>query len=98
MRGGRPADPGPWRHMPRSELNLAVRTNEQLRRRVLVVMAVLVLALLWHQVFVMTGVLWWNAPAQATPVTRPHAPRLRAPASGWVDVDTYLRTHPVWVP
>jgi hypothetical protein len=58
--------------------------------------AILALGLLWHQVFAMTGLLWWDATAAATKVTRPAAPHIQAPATGWVDVDAYLRTHPEW--
>jgi hypothetical protein len=62
-----------------------------------VVAAAAVVAALWLQVFAMTGLLWWNAPSAARPVARPAAPRLPQLQTGWVDVDAYLRTHPVWV-
>jgi hypothetical protein len=61
-------------------------------------LAVLMLALLWHQVFAMTGLLWWDAPAATAKLPRPAAPHLTPAPTDWVDVDTYLRTHPVWVP
>jgi hypothetical protein len=59
---------------------------------------VVVLALLWHQVFVTTGVLWWNAPAPGKRVPRPAPPHLPETRTDWVDLDTYLRNHPEWRP
>jgi len=66
--------------------------------RVLIALAVVILAVLWQQVFAMTGLLWWNADAPATKAPRPKAPVISPPPSEWVDVDAYLRTHPVWQP
>lgn len=58
---------------------------------------VLVLAL-WHQVFVMTGILWWNAPPPAEQITALEPVRLAAPETSHVDVEAFLQTHPQWRP
>lgn len=63
-----------------------------------VVCAVVALAILWHQVFAMTGLLWWNAPAGGAKAPRPAPPHITPPPTDWVDLDAYLRTHPVWQP
>ncbi|NLO74731.1 MAG: hypothetical protein GX100_11580 [candidate division WS1 bacterium] len=56
----------------------------------------LVTALLWRQVFVMTGILWWQAP-QPAERPLPPPPAVFAPAdTDWVDLEIYLRNHPVW--
>jgi hypothetical protein len=61
------------------------------------VLAVLVL-LAWHQVFAMTGVLWWDAPQSAASVAVP-APLPEAQLStSWVDPPAFLKTHPEWNP
>lgn len=70
----------------------------RLRGWAMTLAAAVVLGLLWFQVFLMTGVLWWAAPSAEVPVERPDPPRFRPPATDWVDVDAYLRTHPVWMP
>lgn len=58
----------------------------------------LLVLLAWHQVFAMTGVLWWNAPQSTAAVDVP-AP---LPESGldtaWVDTRAFLKTHPEWNP
>ena len=73
-----------------------LRTNQRLRRWTLAMVGMVLLGLLWQQVFLMTGLLWWNAPARGEAVKRPDPPRFRAPSTDWVDLDAYLRTHPVW--
>ena len=55
-----------------------------------------VVALLWRQVFLMTGILWWQAPRPETRPAPPPAPRVQPANTGWIDLDTYLRNHPVW--
>lgn len=71
------------------------------RRDLIVTLAlVLIVAALWHQVFAMTGVLWWNAP-EAAVAARPAPPPplvLRSPDAAAVDLGAYLRTHPTWAP
>lgn len=46
----------------------------------------------------MTGVLWWDAPPQEQLVAVPEPLPTVAPETGWVDLDSYLRTHPTWDP
>ena len=65
---------------------------------VLALVAAVVLGVLWYQVFAMTGLLWWDASSAATKVARPSPPQIPQLQTDWVDVDTYLRTHPVWQP
>lgn len=72
--------------------------RQRLRSWALTLAAVLVVAFLWHQVFTMTGLLWWNAQAQGPSLARPAPPRLPAIDTSWVDVDAYLKTHPTWEP
>lgn len=62
-----------------------------------ILVATCIVAGLWLQVFAMTGLLWWNAPVAARPVARPPVPPLPPVQTDWVDVDAYLRNHPVWV-
>ena len=75
-----------------------------MRKRNIVTMVILVIlvAALWHQVFAMTGLLWWNAPggAQTANVSRPAPPplRIRPPDTSWVNLQAYLKTHPRWEP
>lgn len=59
---------------------------------------IVAVALLWHQVFAMTGLLWWDAARPAQPVPRPAPPEIQAEPTGWVDLEIYLRNHPVWQP
>jgi len=73
-----------------------VTARGKLKRIALIAIAVLVLAVCWHQVFAMTGLLWWAAPQEQQTVARPEAPTITEPDKDWVDVDTYLRTHSVW--
>jgi len=61
-------------------------------------LGLLLVLLLWHQVFVMTGVLWWNAPAGAHRVAAPAPLRLPSPNTGWVNLQAFLQTHPEWNP
>ena len=70
-------------------------TGSRVRGVALTVLALVLLAVLWQQVFAMTGVLWWDAPTDK-PYARPAAPRLPVLQTGWVNVDTYLKTHPEW--
>jgi hypothetical protein len=72
------------------------------RNLIITVLLVLLVAVLWQQVFAMTGVLWWNAPggvaAQAARTPAPPPLELRAPKTGWVDLGAFLKTHPRWEP
>lgn len=65
---------------------------------VLAIVALLALGLLWQQVFVMTGLLWWDATGDAQRVPRPKPPTIQPPDTDWVDLQAYLGTHPVWRP
>lgn len=58
----------------------------------------LLVLMAWHQVFVMTGVLWWNAPQSSARVQVP-APLPEAKLdTTWVDTRAFLKTHPEWNP
>lgn len=67
--------------------------------RILLLLAgLLIIFGLWHSVFLMTGVLWWNAP---TPTHRlpPLEPIVIArPDIQFVDLEGYLAAHPHWRP
>jgi hypothetical protein len=53
-------------------------------------------ALLWRQVFMMTGILWWQAPRpEARPAPPPPA-QFQPVDTGWIDLQAYLRNNPVW--
>ncbi len=67
-------------------------------RTIAIVLGVLAVLLLWHQVFVMTGVLWWNAPAPAERLPGFAAIRLPRPDISLVDLDLYMSAHPEWRP
>ena len=76
-----------------------------MRRRNLLATLILIIivAVLWHQVFAMTGLLWWNAQGgvQSANVPRPAPPpplSLRPVNTSWVDLRAYLKTHPRWEP
>ena len=71
-------------------------TTSRSRRCAIVLLAAITLGFLWHQVFVMIGLLWWDAPAGASPVKRPDPPNIGVLNTSWVDVDAYLRNYPVW--
>jgi hypothetical protein len=68
------------------------------RQWLLVLVAIGLLVGLWRQVFVMTGVLWWDAPHDKTAVARPAPPHIPQPDTAWVDLGAYLHTHSVWQP
>lgn len=58
----------------------------------------LLVLLAWHQVFVMTGVLWWNAPQSTARVNTPAPlPEVHLDTT-WVDTQAFLKTHPEWNP
>ena len=73
------------------------------RNMIATVILVVLVAVLWHQVFAMTGLLWWNAPGgtQAANLARPAPPpplKIRPPDTSWVNLQAYLKTHPRWEP
>ena len=61
-----------------------------------VIAVVIVVAIAWHQVFVMTGILWWDAPSAAVQQTPPPALELPPPDTSWIDMEAWQKTHPVW--
>lgn len=68
------------------------------RNLIIYLVGLLMVLVLWHQVFLMTGVLWWNAPqpAQRLPALAPL--QLPAPNTQAVDLKAFLSTHPTWNP
>ena len=62
----------------------------------LVLLAVILLAAAWHQVFVMTGILWWDAPRAAVQQQPPPPLEFAELDSSWIDLEAWQRTHPVW--
>ena len=67
-------------------------------RTLYILLGLLAIVLLWHQVFAMTGVLWWNAPAAGERLPAFETLRLQAPDTHFVSLDAYLATHPEWRP
>jgi len=68
------------------------------RTTIITLLGLLAVLVLWHQVFVMTGVLWWNAPdtGQRLPVFETlHLPPVD---THLVDLPAYLAAHPEWRP
>jgi hypothetical protein len=55
-----------------------------------------VVGLVWRQVFVMTGILWWEAPRAAQRPAPPAAAVFKQTPSNWVDLPAYGKTNPVW--
>jgi len=59
---------------------------------------IVAVALLWHLIFVMTGVSRWQ---QVTAAQRPAPPEqvsLSPLSTDWVDLEIYQQTHPIWEP
>lgn len=72
--------------------------RRKFQRAAAIVIIIIAVALLWHLVFVMTGVGRWQ---QTTSVRRPSPPQpvsLPALSTDWVDLAIYQQTHPVWRP
>ena len=70
----------------------------KLWRTVLVVAVVIIVAVLWLQVFTLTGVSGGPVrQAAARPVPLPPV-ALQPLPTGWVDLKIYQQTHPVWEP
>jgi hypothetical protein len=67
-------------------------------RTVAILLGILAVLLLWHQVFVMTGVLWWNAPVPAQQLAGFQPLNLPRPDISLVDLDAYFAAHPEWRP
>jgi hypothetical protein len=80
------------------EDSMVVKQGMNWKSVVLCLAALLAILLLWQQVFVMTGLLWWNAPRAVAPVTPPSALAQPHPDTNWVDLQAYQNTHPEWNP
>ena len=52
--------------------------------------------LLWRQVFVMTGILWWQAPRANEHPAPPPAAQFKQAPTNWVDLPAYQKTNPMW--
>ena len=61
-----------------------------------IVVFLVVVGLLWWQVFAMTGILWWQAPRSADRPTPPPAVQFKQVSTDWVDLPAYQRTNPMW--
>jgi hypothetical protein len=68
------------------------------RNTILAILGLLAVLLLWHQVFVMTGVLWWDAPEPGERLPALPPLDLRPPDTRLIDPAAYLATHPDWRP
>lgn len=66
------------------------------QRWVLTIVIIVLVAFAWHQVFVMTGILWWNAPEPDVQLTAPDPVEYGKIDASWVDIESWHRTHPVW--
>ena len=59
---------------------------------------IVVVVLLWQQVFTMTGVSRWHEPPVVEHPAPPEPISIAPLATGWVDLKLYQQTHPVWQP
>ena len=67
-----------------------------LKKWALTVLVVAIVALAWHHVFVMTGILWWDAPEPERQLQPPAPMDFGDVDTSWVDIAAWQRTHPVW--
>lgn len=68
------------------------------RSLALIFLAVVLVLVLWQQVFMMTGLLWWNAPQATVRVSPPRPLATGQLDTSWVDLGAFLGTHPEWEP
>ena len=68
------------------------------RHLIVAILGLLAVLFLWHQVFVMTGVLWWNAPDTGQRLPALDTLHLPPVNTHLVDLPAYLATHPEWRP
>ncbi len=61
-------------------------------------LAVLLIVVAWHQVFMMTGILWWNAPQLVQQQAPPAPLELRPLDTQLIDLEAWQKTYPVWGP
>ncbi|NLJ36587.1 MAG: hypothetical protein GX358_10220 [candidate division WS1 bacterium] len=66
------------------------------RSWLLAFVAIIVIGIAWHQVFVMTGILWWDAPEPTMQPAPPPPLVLTMPDTSWVDLSVWQRNYPVW--
>ncbi|HEY3397126.1 MAG TPA: hypothetical protein VGM19_05635 [Armatimonadota bacterium] len=71
---------------------------KQSRRRQLGALAIflVVVGLMWREVFVLTGILWWQAPRSADRPAPPPPAQFKTPATDWIDLQVYYKSHPEW--
>ncbi len=71
--------------------------NTTRRKRIAAIVAFLVVVgLLWRQVFVMTGILWWQAPGAAERPAPPPPAQFKQVSTDWVDLEAYQKANPMW--
>jgi len=73
-------------------------SRHKFQRAIAIVIIIIAVALLWHLVFVMTGVSRWQEVTAAQRPAPPQPARLSALPTDWVDLSIYQQTHPVWQP
>ena len=74
--------------MNKTRLNLA---------RFALVAFLVAMALLWRGVFMMTGILWWQAPRPEARPTPPPPAQFRPANTDWIDLNAYRRNNPFWL-
>ena len=70
----------------------------KLLRNALILGIIVVMALLWQQVFTMTGVSRWQQPPGIERPAPPEPITIEPLPTGWVDLKRYQESHPVWQP
>lgn len=68
----------------------------KLKQWAVTLLVVAIVAFAWQQVFVMTGILWWNAPEPDRELEPPEPVDFGEVDTSWVNLETWQRTHPVW--
>ncbi len=61
-----------------------------------IVIFLVVVGLLWWQVFAMTGILWWQAPQAADRPSPPPPAQFPTVSTDWVDLPAYQQRNPMW--
>ncbi len=77
-------------------------TTKPARRSWLWIVLILIMlagvALLWQQVFVITGIVSTSSTEPAIKLPPPTPPEIEPVSTDWVDLEVYLETHPRWEP